>query len=151
MTRLLTLLAALATPAAAQSLGPCTGGALWWAIPGAAGYGPCESPQDGFFLLSCGESTVLLEVESPYDIAEGAPGALTLAVDDRTWRLEGTGTAYPRTGVIGLGAVALPRDAIEGLMSGAAARFDLPAERREVHLTGSADAVATMLTGCEGA
>ncbi|MEM8849449.1 MAG: hypothetical protein AAGE03_05370 [Pseudomonadota bacterium] len=151
MIRPLALLLALSAPAAAQTLGPCTGGALWWAIPGAAGYGPCESPQEGFFLLSCGQNTVLLEVESPYEIAEGTPGALTLSVDGRDWRLDGTGTAYPRTGVVGLGAIAIPRDAIEGLMAGASARFDLPTERRDVHLTGSANAIATMLTGCEGA
>ena len=144
------LSAALAVPAAAGTRGACTGGSLWWAEGRLAGLGPCESPEEGFFLLACGPGGVTLDAVTDAGVAPGAPAAATLSVDGAPFALSGEGTFFPRTEVVGIGRAPVPPPALDALRRGAAARFDFPAETRDIHLSGSAAAIGAMLAACGG-
>lgn len=149
MTRIAALTAAAlliaGSPALAQDIkGTCTDGALWWGTASAAGLGPCESPEEGFFRLTCADTRTELRVNSPYPIALDQRGTVDLTVDSRTWRLEGRGAHEQSTGITALSAITVPEDALSALAGGAAARFDMPTESRRIHLTGSGAALAAL-------
>ncbi|MGB3408999.1 MAG: hypothetical protein WBA67_16075 [Jannaschia sp.] len=132
----------------ARDSGTCTDGALWWKSGTAAGFGPCEAPEDGFFVLSCTDGTTTLAVKSPYPIAEAQRGTVDLTVDGRLWRLEGRGVMQEATGTIGLDGITVPEDALTALARGSAASLDMPTEYRPFHLTGSGAAITALTDGC---
>lgn len=136
MIRILALLLFLASPAAAQD-GPCIDGAGWWTADQTAGFGPCESPGEGFFRISCATGSPHLRINSDFGIAAGQTAAATLTVDGQSWTLSGTGLMMPSTGVVGLDAAAIPPDAFDALKAGAQASLSMPTETRSFHLTGS--------------
>lgn len=134
-----------ALPATAQEVtGSCTDGSLWWGGAQAAGLGPCESPEEGFFRIACTAGTPTLTVLSPYPVADGQRGTVDLTVDGTLWRLEGAGTFFERTGDIGLSGAPLPAAARAALAAGRDARLDMPTETRPFHLTGSGAALAAL-------
>ncbi|GIT91148.1 hypothetical protein JANAI62_16030 [Jannaschia pagri] len=138
-----------ATFAAAQDVqGTCRDGALWWGTAGAAGLGPCESPEEGFFVLTCAEGQTRLRVTSPYPVAAGQRGTVDVSVDGRRWRLEGRGADDARTGQRILDQVDIPGDVLDALAAGATASFYMPTETRPIHLTGSQAALTAMRTDC---
>lgn len=147
-TSALLLCLAFASPVAAQVQGTCTDGSLWWGASGAAGLGPCESPEEGFFRFTCTPDGTRLSVASPYPIALDQRGTVDLTVDSRLWRLEGRGTDMPATGIIGLAAIDVPAEVLTALAKGATARLDMPTESRPFHLTGSQAALAAMADDC---
>ncbi|KIT14487.1 hypothetical protein [Jannaschia aquimarina] len=146
---ILTLLA-FAAPAAAQVRGICTNGSLWWAEGRLAGLGPCESPEEGFFVLACGPDGVTLDAESEMGVAEGDPTGLLLSVDGEGFYLDGTGTLFPRSGFVGVGRAPVPPEALAALRRGTGASFAFKAETRDIHLTGSNAAIGSMLQACGG-
>ncbi|MFO6464643.1 hypothetical protein ACK8OR_09635 [Jannaschia sp. KMU-145] len=149
MIRIAIVLALLASPAAAQTVtGACTDGSIWTGSPGDAGLGPCESPGEGFFRLRCDAGSVVMNVESPYPIAEDQRGTVDLTVDGTVWRLEGVGRTFDRTDTRGLAAVAVPTEALDALAAGSTARLDMPTETRPFHLTGSGAALAALRDAC---
>lgn len=145
MRRIFLILLVLPAPAWAQD---CTDGARWWSFGSMAGLGPCEAPEEGFFVLACREEGVIVDVESPYAVEEGEAVEATLEVDGAAFALRGEGTLFGRTGVIGLGRAPVPPEAVAALRAGAAARFVLPTEARDVHLSGSSRAIGAMLDRC---
>ncbi|PWJ15088.1 hypothetical protein [Jannaschia seohaensis] len=150
MIRLALILAFLSAPAAAQDLrGECRDGSLWWATDGAAGLGPCESPEEGFFRLTCTAGTTTMRVLSPYPIAVDQRGTADLTIDGRRWRLEGIGADDPQTGQRVLVDIEMPSEVLQVLAAGAQARLDMPTETRLFHLVGSGAAIAALRESCE--
>lgn len=147
MIRPALLLALLAGPALADG-GACTDGSRWWSFGSMAGLGPCEAPEEGFFVLACRNGGVIVDVESPFAVAEGDPVEAVLEVDGTPFALRGEGTLFGRTGVIGLGRAPVPAQAVAALRAGAAARFVLPTETRDIHLSGSSRAIGAMTARC---
>ena len=151
MTAILRLLAALvllSPPAAAQTRGECVDGALWWAEGRVAALGPCEAPEEGFFVLACEAGTVTADAPFPVGAEEGAAATATLDVDGRAFPLEGLGATFPLTGVTGLGGAPLPDAALDALAAGRLATLDTEAGPVEIHLTGSAAAIRAMRAAC---
>ena len=140
----------MAAPAAAQTRGACADGSLWWSAGSLAGFGPCDAPELGAVLLSCAAGAVALDAAVPVGAAAGAAAAGTLDVDGRTFALAGAATAYPGTGVVGLGGAPLPDAAVDALAAGSRATLALPGETRSLHLTGSGAAIRAMRANCGG-
>lgn len=147
-TALAALLLTAAAPALALETGACTDGSQWWSEGNAAGLGPCEAPQEGFFVLRCAAGTTTLTIDSPYPIAEDQRGTTDLTVDGRVWRLEGRGMLQPETGTIGLDQITVPPEALTSLAKGSTASLDMPTEYRPFHLTGSGAAITALTDGC---
>ena len=137
-----------AQPAGAQVRGACADGSLWWAEGRVAALGPCEAPEAGFFVLACEGGAVLADAPFPFGAQAGERVATTLIVDDQTFAIEGEGTFFPGTEVVGLGRAPLPADALAALRAGRAAILATEAGPVELHLSGSGAAIAAMLDAC---
>ncbi|MBM2575987.1 hypothetical protein JQC91_06695 [Jannaschia sp. Os4] len=148
MRRLIaTLLVLAAAPAGASVRGACTAGSMWWAEGALAALGPCEAPGEGFFLLACNGPIPVIEIDTDARVAEGAPARARVSVDGRAFALEGTGTRFPRTGLVGIGQAPIPSGLLEALARGSRATFALPGETRDIHLAGSARAIRSACGG----
>jgi hypothetical protein len=134
----------LVLPASAQDIGPCGDGLLWWSLPGAAGVGPCDAPWEASVLISCATGPPTVDLDGDFGVAEGVPAAAVLIVDGRSWELVGRGTSFAVSGGVGMGLAPLPPDALTALRAGSRASFEMPRARRDVHLSGSAAALARL-------
>jgi hypothetical protein len=137
-------LAVLAGPGAAQDVGPCEDGMVWWSVSGAAGVGPCDAPWQAWLLISCATGRPTVDFDGDFGVAEGEPARAVLIVDGRSWDLVGTGTSFALTDGVGMGLAPLPDDALAALRAGRTATLEMPQGRRDVHLTGSAAALARL-------
>lgn len=144
------LLALLAAPAAAQVRGQCVDGTSWWAEGRVAALGPCEAPEEAFLVLACDGGAITAETPFPFGVAPDEPVSTTLDVDGRSFALEGRGTPYPATDVVGLGGAVLPEGAAEALAAGRQATLATAAGPVEIHLSGSGAAIAAMRAACGG-
>lgn len=141
---------AAAPPAAALEVGACVDGAAWWQAGAFAGLGPCESPEEGFFVLACPGGPVTLDIDAPVEAEVDDPVAVDLDVDGRTFTAEGRAVLFARTDTVGVGEAMMPEGAVDALASGTKASFMLPSGTRTIHLAGSGAAIRAMLANCGG-
>ena len=143
-------LSAIPAAAPAQEVGQCVDGSAWWQAGAFAGLGPCQSPEEGFFVLACPDGPVTLDVDSPFEAEPDEPVTVTLDVDGRTFEAQGRAVLFARTDTVGAGEAEMPPEAVQALVAGSEAAFVLPSETRAIHLTGSGAAIRAMLANCGG-
>lgn len=144
------LLVLLAGPAAAQVTGECRDGSLWWQAGAFAGLGPCEAPQEGFFVLACPTGAVTLDVDSPFEAEEDAPVSARVEVDGTPFEVEGRAVRFAQTDSLGMAEAPVPDALLDALAAGRGATFALPTEERTIHLAGSSAAIGAMRANCGG-
>jgi hypothetical protein len=138
-----------AAPVAAQE-GECRDGMRWSAIEPRGPLAVYTSCTDGEVraALACQDGAVRMTLAEGLPRSEvGAPVAIDMAVDGEIYTL--TGNALVIRAEIRPYLTAGP-EALAALIRGDRARFAMPEGTVDLHLTGSADAIAPVRAACPG-